>query len=74
MHDLGECAADGAPRADAEQAFRGGVDVRDDQPVIEDDERGRKALQNLVGIRRPAGAPSVSGAVSGACRLTPLAG
>ena len=52
MHDFREPAADRAPRADAEQALGGGIQIRDEQRLVEDEQRRRKSLQDVIGARR----------------------
>jgi hypothetical protein len=72
VYDLGQCAPHGAPRADAEQAFGRRIEERDEQVLVEDDERRRKTLQDVVGFRRSTRASTEAGTVSGAGGLAPL--
>jgi len=41
MHDFGEGATDRAPRADAEQIFGGGIQIGDEEAIVENDEGSR---------------------------------
>ena len=66
MHDVGERAADRAPRADAEQVLGGGIQVGDEQSLVEHDERRRKSLEDVVGGRRAARTPARSRDVASA--------
>ena len=58
MHDFGERAPDRAPRADAEQVLGGGIQIGDEQRLVEHDERRRESLQDVVGARSAARAPA----------------
>jgi hypothetical protein len=58
VNDLGERAADGTARADAEEILGRRIDVGDEQRVVEDDQRRREALQDAIRARRAARAPA----------------
>ena len=63
MHDFGERAPDRAPRAHAEQVLGGGIQIGDEQAVVEHDERRRESLQDVVGARSATRAPARAGGV-----------
>ena len=66
MHDVRERAPDRAPRADAEQVLGRGIQIRDEQRLVEHDERRRKPLEDVVGARRAARTPARSRDVASA--------
>src|SRR5690606_10579730 len=50
MHEIADRVTRDAARADAEQRLGREVQVRDHQVLVEDDERGREALQDAAGV------------------------
>ena len=66
VHDVCQRAADGAPQADAEQVLCGGIQIPDEQGFVQDEQRRRKPLQDVVGARRSARTPARGRDVVGA--------
>ena len=58
VHDVGERAPHRAPRADAEQILGRGVQIGDEQAVVEHDECRRQPLEDVIGARRAPRAPA----------------
>ena len=52
MNEVADRTSDDAARAHAEQALRGGIQVGDQQRVVEHDERGRESLKYVARIGR----------------------
>jgi hypothetical protein len=50
MHELADRTSDDASSANAEQALGCGVEVSDQQRVVEHDERGRQSLEDVARI------------------------
>jgi hypothetical protein len=54
MHELLDGSPDDSALACAEETFRGGIQIRNRELLVEDDDRRREALQDVAWIRREA--------------------
>jgi hypothetical protein len=48
MDDVGERTTDRAARADAEEGLGGGIQIRDEQLLVDQNECGRKPVEDVV--------------------------
>src|SRR5262245_41052303 len=57
MHEIADRSSHDTADTHSEQALGGGVQVRDQKRLVENDDRGREALENVARIRSALGAP-----------------
>jgi hypothetical protein len=74
MHDVAERTPYRALRADAEQRLGRGIQIRDEEAVVDDDERRGQPLENVIRTRCAACATRGVRGIGRAGQLAPVSG